>query len=304
MIAEKFVDRFARNSGIDDKFIAEREVALTYALDALLTDGVLKRLAFKGGTALRKLLFGRAGRFSLDLDFTLDTEDSERDEVLEKVLDVFSRSHHGIYFEPGEFYFTDSDSSFGGEIFYKHEWNEKGSFKLQISSRERPTLPISNIELLEQEYFGELEFSPKPIRSLAPIEMIAEKVRATFQRSKVRDLYDLHRFANSPFDGELLRELVVLKLWQSKDPFDPEKLFSKIRGTDYDWDDLKRLVRPNDRPKAEEMLSFVEKRYAALRNLSELEQQVIQDSKSGRNEPLAQKLRDSIFQKFSTSRAI
>jgi hypothetical protein len=61
------------------------------------------------------------------------------------------------------------------------------------------------------------------VRSLETIEMIAEKVRAAFQRAKVRDLYDLHRFATTPFDGDLLRSLVVLKLWQVRDPFVPTR---------------------------------------------------------------------------------
>jgi hypothetical protein len=34
----------------------------------------MDHLAFKGGTCLRKLIFGSAGRFSEDLDFTLDSD--------------------------------------------------------------------------------------------------------------------------------------------------------------------------------------------------------------------------------------
>jgi len=39
MIADKFVDLYARNSGLRDKLIAERDVVLTYALRALADDG-------------------------------------------------------------------------------------------------------------------------------------------------------------------------------------------------------------------------------------------------------------------------
>lgn len=299
MIEDKFVDRFARNSGIKDKLVAEREVVLTYALDALQADGVSEQLAFKGGTALRKLLFGSSGRFSMDLDFTLNVDDADRDAVLERVLEVFSRSHHGVEFKARteDFYFSDSDTSFGGDVAYEHEWNDKGVFKLQISLREKPTLPLSPATPIAQEYFKELEFKPRPVKSLIPIEMIAEKTRAAFQRSKVRDLYDLSQFAASPFDGELLRGLVVLKLWQSKDPFDPEALFKKIRGAEYDWEDLNRLVRPAERPDAETVMSFVEKRYEVLRQLTDLERKVIADSKSGRNGPLAQRLRAEILKR-------
>ncbi len=68
MIADKFVDLYARNSGLRDKLVAERDVVLTYALHALHEAGTLAHLAFKGGTCLRKAVFGSTGRFSEDLD--------------------------------------------------------------------------------------------------------------------------------------------------------------------------------------------------------------------------------------------
>ena len=40
MIADKFVDLYARNSGVRDKLVAERDVVLTYALWALEDAGV------------------------------------------------------------------------------------------------------------------------------------------------------------------------------------------------------------------------------------------------------------------------
>lgn len=46
MIADKFVDLYARNSGLRDKLVAERDVVLTYALCALADAGVLGHLAF------------------------------------------------------------------------------------------------------------------------------------------------------------------------------------------------------------------------------------------------------------------
>ena len=108
--------------------------------------------------------------------------------------------------------------------------------------------------------------------------MVAEKVRAAFQRATVRDLYDLCRFATVPFDGDLLRRLVVLKLWQVRDPFVPHEFFDKLRAGNYDWDDLRRLVRRAERIEPEEVLSTVEARFASLRELSELEQQVVADA--------------------------
>lgn len=128
--------------------------------------------------------------------------------------------------------------------------------------------------------------------------MIAEKVRASYQRAKVRDLYDLHRLASTPFDGDVLRRLAVLKLWQVRDPFDPDLYFTRLRDGRYDWDDLYRLLRASERLEAEDVLRSVEARFAVLRNLTDLEREVIADAKSGWNEPLAERLRQEIWSRL------
>lgn len=293
MIADKFVDLYARNSGMRDKLVAERDVVLTYALRTLEDAGVAEHLAFKGGTCLRKTVFGSNGRFSEDLDFTLATSEPD-DDILVRLVEVFNREHYGITFTFDEYYKTDGDTSFGGEVLYRHAWNNAGRFRLQVSLRERPTLPVTPRAMKSQAYFAQLEFKPFDVRSLDVIEMIAEKVRAASQRAKVRDLYDLHRFATTPFDGEALRRLAVLKLWQVRDPFDADRFFERIRSAEYDWDDLRRLMRASDRVDAAAILASVETRFGSLRNLSELERQVIADARSGRNEPVAERLRAEI----------
>lgn len=181
MIEDKFVDLYARNSGLRDKLVAERDVVLTYALRALLDTGVMDHLAFKGGTCLHKLIFGSAGRFSEDLDFTLDS-DRRDDDVLTELVEVFNTEYHGITFTFNEYYKTDDDTSFGGQVLYSHRWNETGRFRLQVSLRERPTLPVVAGAMKQQAYFDHLEFDLFDVRSLEAIEMIAEKVRAAFQR--------------------------------------------------------------------------------------------------------------------------
>ncbi len=293
MIADKFVDLYARNSGLRDKLVAERDVVLTYALRAMVDAQVMEHLAFKGGTCFRKLIFGSAGRFSEDLDFTLDTGHPE-DDVLVELVEILNREHYGIAFTFDKYYKTEDDTSFGGDVFYRHAWNDSGHFRLQVSLRERPTLPVVSRAMQHQAYFDHLEFDLFEVRSLQAIEMIAEKVRAAFQRVKIRDLYDLHRFATTPFNGELLRRLVVLKLWQALDPFDPEAFFVKLRGGTYDWGDVQRLVRTTERIEPTEIIETVEKRFAMLHKLTELEQQVIADARRGWNEPLAERLRAEI----------
>ena len=298
MIADKFVDLYARNSGLRDKLVAERDVVLTYALRALVDAGVMEHLAFKGGTCLRKIVFGSAGRFSEDLDFTIDSRLPD-DDVLVRLVETFNQEHHGIAFVFDEYYKTDGDTSFGGDVRYRHSWNDAGWFRLQVSLRERPTLRVIERKIQPQAYLAHLEFDLFEVPALETIEMVAEKVRAAYQRLKVRDIYDLYRFATTPFDGEVLRRLAVLKLWQVQDPFDPDRFFERLRGGSYDWEDLQRLVRAGEKLDADEILACIEARFSVLRRLSELEQQVIADAKSGWNVPLADRLREEIRNRAS-----
>jgi len=240
------------------------------------------------------MIFGSSGRFSEDLDFTLDSERPD-DDVLIDLVESLNREHYGISFVFDEHYKTEGDTSFGGDVTYSHAWNDAGRFSLQVSIRERPTLQVLSMEMKHQAYFKHLEIDLFEVRCLQVIEMIAEKVRASYQRSKVRDLYDLYCFAETPFDGEVLRRMAVLKLWQARDPFDPNAFFEKLRGGIYDWDDLRRLVRTSDAIEPEQIIRSVEDRFGMLHQLTELEQQLIADAKSGWNEPLADRLRTEIL---------
>jgi predicted nucleotidyltransferase component of viral defense system len=62
--------------------IAEKEIVLTFLLQLLSEHRNLDRLAFKGGTCLRKMFIGSHARFSIDLDFTALGEHDHEDVIL------------------------------------------------------------------------------------------------------------------------------------------------------------------------------------------------------------------------------
>src|SRR5207244_2122532 len=226
--------------------IAEKEVVLTFLLQLLSERGILDRLAFKGGTCLRKMFLGNQGRFSTDLDFT-GTEDHDHEDVILAMMEAFEQPFHGIQFAiAGEDYYETQDGlSWGVNPTYSHDWNQGGSeIKLQISRRETPTLPTERRAQVEQSYFRFLPFVPAEITCLAFEEILAEKIRACYQRNKARDIYDLGMSTTRPLNQPLIRRLVVLKLWQARDAFDPARLMRKFEdGRDFDWDDLSQLLR-------------------------------------------------------------
>jgi hypothetical protein len=135
VIGKKLVDRYAHQSGVKDQLVAEREVVLTYALGLLRETGALDHLAFKGGTCLRKIVFGSTGRFSEDLDFTLRTDDDQA--ALTAIYEAFHHEHHGVAFSLADDWY-ETDDGFGMAVRYRHEWNSSGKFRLRVSSREKP----------------------------------------------------------------------------------------------------------------------------------------------------------------------
>ena len=246
MLTQPQVQRYSAESGLRDIMIAEKEVVLTFLLQLLSERGILDRLAFKGGTCLRKMFVGSQGRFSTDLDFT-GIEDHDHEEVILDMMQAFEQPFYGIQFSiPDESYYDTQDGlSWGVNPVYSHDWNTSSvsEVKLQISRRETPTLPPVRLPQIEESYFRFLPFAPAEIMCLALPEILAEKIRACYQRNKARDIYDLGMFARKPLDQALIRRLLVLKLWQARDTFDPARLMNKFEdGRDFDWDDLRQLL--------------------------------------------------------------
>ena len=146
MLTRAQVQRYAFDSGLRDMMIAEKEVVLTFLLQLLSERGLLARLAFKGGTCLRKMLVGSQGRFSTDLDFT-GIEEHDHEDVILDLMAAFEQPFHGIQLSiPDESYYETVDGlSWGVNPAYVHDWNGGGSeIKLQISRRETPTLPTES----------------------------------------------------------------------------------------------------------------------------------------------------------------
>ena len=255
--------------------IAENEIVLTFLLQLMAERGILDKLAFKGGTCLRKMFIGSGGRFSTDLDFTR-IEEHDHEDVILAMMEAFEHPFHGIQFSvPDDSYYETQDGlSWGANPVYAHEWNPGGQsqIRLQVSRREVPTLPPSRNAQCVQSYFRHLPFAPADIACLALPEIIAEKIRACYQRGKARDVYDLSVFATRPLDRPLIRRLVVLKLWQAADAFDPEALMAKFDdATAFDWDDLRQLVRRTQAIDPDQIAAACLKGFAFLTELDPAE---------------------------------
>jgi predicted nucleotidyltransferase component of viral defense system len=301
MLSKKLVDFFAHQSGIQDVAVAEREVVLTYALKLLFGSPIAEHFAFKGGTCIRKLWLGSTGRFSMDLDFTARKVLDPETAILE-LMEVFNTEFYGITFQiENNWRVTQDGLSFTTQPSYRHEWNDDGGFDLQVSLREKPTLDVLQKPQIDQTYFKHLEFVPHDIASLNEHEILAEKIRAAYQRAKVRDLHDLFVYSTKVFDRELVRRLAVIKLWQARDIFDPDKFFAGIQQKDkYDWNDLQRLVRGTTRLDAGQIIAQTVSGYQFLGQLSGEEIDLAADAKAHRRNNLRDELSESCNRKLTS----
>ena len=75
-----------------------------------------------------------------------------------------------------EYYKTDDDTSFGGDAYYRHAWNNAGHFQLSVSLRERPTPPV--VAGAMKAYFSHLEFELFDVRALEAVDSRFDVLRA------------------------------------------------------------------------------------------------------------------------------
>ena len=297
MLTRPQVQRYSAEAGLRNIMIAEIEVVLTYMLQLMAEHGILERLAFKGGTCLRKMFIGSGGRFSTDLDFT-GIEEHDHEDVILAIMEAFEHPFHGIQFSipDGSYYETQDGLSWGVNPVYAHDWNPGGDseIRIQISQREIPSLSLSRKTQCPQSYFRHLPFEPVDVTCLALPEIIAEKLRACYQRNKARDIYDLAMFATRPLDKALIRRLVVLKLWQAGDVFDPYALMAKFQEADvFDWDDLRQLVRKTQTIEQGQITADCARGFAFLKELCTDELELAGD-RHQHEHALWTKLRDTL----------
>jgi predicted nucleotidyltransferase component of viral defense system len=289
MIEEKFVDLYAANSRVSAS-IARQEIVLTYVLALLRQRGLLDRLAFKGGTCLRKIIFGKQYRFSQDLDFTgLEKEDSET--VMKTIRRVFSMPFHAIAFQEveGSARLTGGGASMGVQYQYETQ-TATGTFDLEISYRARPILPVSPRTLQPQSYFNQLEIEIPDVQTLTLEEIVSEKLRATFQRTRPRDVYDLYFCFQKPLDLPTVRVLALVKCWEVRDPFDLVKFVSNLQSTKYHWGELDYLLPKGGRPDPKKMIAMVMSKVKMFADLTNEEEEIVDDSKRHKKRSLVDKL--------------
>jgi len=299
MVAPATVRQFAHGQSITAE-VADQEIVLHYAL-ALLNEaglighranGTLGPLLFKGGTALRKCVFGSTGRFSQDIDLDATTHNGFEAEI--EAAFATRQPFYGIAFTISGFRYS-AEGNFSGTVHYEHA-NGTGLFELQISYRLDPILDPVDLELLPQSYFRRVEFEPPTLHGLDPYEMIGEKLMACNRRlgGSGKDVYDLYLWSQRPFSEDLVRRLAVLKAWtdQRRAPtYDPAGLLRAVVPRSFRWTDLAGLVPRDLTSDPQSICARVRARFAFLADPVEDERRLLDDQVAHREHALFARLR-------------
>ncbi|NOY51743.1 MAG: nucleotidyl transferase AbiEii/AbiGii toxin family protein [Chlorobi bacterium] len=161
----------------------EQDLVISRALTEIFSDDFLKdNLAFRGGTALHKLYLNPAARYSEDIDLVQIKPGPIKPimEQLDKVITFFQEPRRTQV------------RGHGAKALYRFtsEYEEiRLRLKIEINCKEHFNVlgwAYMPAEVKSEWYSGKAE-----IRTYDKNELLGTKLRALYQRSKGRDLFDL-----------------------------------------------------------------------------------------------------------------
>lgn len=185
MILQREIREKAREYGVPVSTI-ERD----YVQNWLLTFLSPIDMVLKGGTGIKKVYIGDY-RFSDDLDFTLLSEINGRKlEMMVKNSVEMAMEESGISFGDG-IGFQENDNGFEMNVYFQIMQRGENRTKIKIDitkpENEKLLLPI-NRKVIIHPYSDDLK---SEVRVYSLEEIMAEKIRSLFQRTRPRDLYDV-----------------------------------------------------------------------------------------------------------------
>lgn len=266
--------------------VAAADIAQDLLLRHLHEEGVMDLLAFKGGTALRKMYAGKSGRFSTDLDFSIARPGESREDALALLECAISGAQLGPFSYSVRLRrrrpmvtITTKDGSVADDM------------KLDVTAP--PWLTPAHHGWAPQDVHAFYGGSLPALPCVRLEENMAEKIVRLNRVTTARDIYDLvwverehARRSDMEFDHDLVRELVVLKNWVDKfgfscdgtawkpahdaNPFIPTNWLRKRPATDINPEDLGRLSKADPLSLLDEMREM----YRFLGDLSEAQKQI------------------------------
>lgn len=190
--------------------IAEKDYFLAIVSKIIYDSPLRDKLVFKGGTALHHCYLSQM-RFSEDLDFT----SLDRNIKLEDVKKIF---------EPYDFLevkkeYTSNATIKLERLTYNGPLGQPNSLKLEIDFIQNVILPAKDLE-----YKNVWKVDTK-VKIMDIREIVAEKIRATSDRARYRDFYDLFQILKN-FKIDLKEVIELIKQKEVRKPISQESILA------------------------------------------------------------------------------
>lgn len=184
MIPIAYIREWTAHAPWPDLRQVEQDLIISRALCDLFSSRQLQgKIAFRGGTAIHKLLFDAPLRYSEDIDL-VQTQPEPIGDIIDGVRDALSwlgkcnrdRAVHSTHL-----IFKFKPETGGGEPL---------KLKIEINTREHQN--FHGLKSYPFEINSDWHQARAEIASFQPEELFGTKLRALLQRNKNRDLFDLH----------------------------------------------------------------------------------------------------------------
>jgi len=192
MIRQAEISKIAYHLRLGEKTI-EKDYVLTWVLIAIANSPLKDLLAFKGGTAIKKI-YVPDYRFSEDLDFTLIGEDISNDLLVKHLGDLYPWLLRQANIQLAMDHLDEHKSSnFAVYLNYSGPLNaqlDKRALKIDFSRDEVLVFPLVNRPVKAQ--YSDCTQEKANITAYTMEEILSEKLRSLLTRSEPRDLFDVH----------------------------------------------------------------------------------------------------------------
>jgi predicted nucleotidyltransferase component of viral defense system len=270
------------------------DIAQDLLLARLHHRGIFDHLVFKGGTALRKLYAGNAGRFSTDLDFSVRNPADDPRTVAELLrIEIDGQDVDGFR------YFVE-DHRGRAQVRYETPFGGVGNLATKLDIGPAPWIPPDERGWVLLPIHAAYEL-PATIPVMALAENMAEKVARLTRRTPARDVYDLAWIAStsphSGFERVTVRRLAVLKNWVDQHglssppaiwkpvtgaiPYSADHWLTIRRAADFDEESIGLLTVPA--PSLDELAGKLHTHFGFLADLDDVERRVVAGGAASRN---------------------
>jgi predicted nucleotidyltransferase component of viral defense system len=184
MIPAAYVQEWSAKAPWPDSRQIEQDLIICRALCALFNSPELSgKIAFRGGTAINKLLFEKPLRYSEDIDLV-----QTQPEPIRRTLDAIRKALSWL----GDFKYDQASHSTHLIFKFSPEAAPDTALKVKVEINTREHKNLFEIRKYPFEVDSEWHRARAEIASFEPEELFGTKLRALLQRRKNRDLFDLN----------------------------------------------------------------------------------------------------------------